>query len=155
MGFLYDFIRIARRSVKHSNLMVQIEDIIYWVVVALAMFLLMLSQNYGEIRLFSIAGMVIGMVIYFLTLSHIFLKVSVAIINLIKKIICVIFNILATPFRLMAKLASIPLKYIKKCGKKVHKSNKKVLKKITNCAKMKYNSFKKQARAIFNKKWGE
>lgn len=151
MGFLYDWIRVARRMIRHSYIMVQIEDIIYWILAVVGIFMLLLSRNYGEIRLFSLAGVLIGMVLYFFTVSHLFLKVSVGILNIIKKIILLLWNIIMTPVKLVLKVLDFPLSLVKKCGKKLHKSNKRVLKKVGLCARIKSDRLKKQLKVIFKK----
>ena len=87
IGFIYDIFRILRKTIPHSYLMVQLEDILYWICVSLLMFYFMLHRNYGEIRLFSIAGAALGGVLYFLTLSPVIIKVSVAVIGFFKRII--------------------------------------------------------------------
>ena len=87
IGFVYDIFRILRKTIPHNHFMVQLEDILYWICVSLLMFYFMLHRNYGEIRLFSIAGAALGGVLYFLTLSLIIMKTSVAVIEFIKRIL--------------------------------------------------------------------
>ena len=44
---LYDFFRILRRIVKHSILWISIEDIIYWLICTVTVFLLLYHENDG------------------------------------------------------------------------------------------------------------
>ena len=68
------------------------------------MFYFMLVKNYGEIRFFSIAGAVLGMVLYFCTLSIIIMGISAAVINFIKKVVLTAVRIIMAPLRFIIKL---------------------------------------------------
>ena len=65
VGFKYDLVRVFRRVVRHRNFAVQIEDGLFWVMAALAVFYFLLRQNFGEVRAFAVAGVIIGMGLYF------------------------------------------------------------------------------------------
>lgn len=151
IGFLYDWIRIFRNIIKHANFVVQIEDVIYWICVSIGMFIIMLNKNYGEIRAFSICGFFLGMVIYFFTLSHLFMHVSMAVVSFIKKVIMITIHIILTPIKLLLKLLSYPYNIIKKSLLKLHSSNKKVLKKYKLYAKIKKNKIFKELKIIMKK----
>ncbi len=114
IGWLYDFFRILRIAVKHADILTQIEDIIYWVIASLGMFYFMLHFNNGEIRIFTVISAMLGMLLYFVTLSPIFMKTSVFIINIVKKIIYTTVTIVLYPIKLIIKLLLIPLKYFYK-----------------------------------------
>lgn len=122
MGFIYDIFRVIRKSLPHRHWMVQIEDIIYWSACSVLMFVFLLHENYGEIRFFAIAGAALGMVTYFVSLSAIVLKVSVTLINFLKKVIMTVARILFTPvrwlLRLLKKLLAPPLKSLKATARK-------------------------------------
>ena len=44
---LYDLLRIFRRVVKHGDALISLEDLIYWVVVAISVFYMMHEENNG------------------------------------------------------------------------------------------------------------
>jgi len=100
IGLFFDVLRIFRKTVPHSNIAVQIEDLLFWLTVTIAVFYFMLLRNFGEIRLFSIIGIALGLALYFAILSQWVLKVSVGVINYIKKVILSALMIIFTPFRL-------------------------------------------------------
>jgi len=107
IGFVYDIFRIARKSASHKTWLVQIEDILYWSIASVLMFYFMLHQNNGEIRFFAIAGAAIGMVLYFNSLSSLVIKVSVTIINFVKKVILMIVRIILIPVNILIQLLKI------------------------------------------------
>jgi len=116
IGFVYDLFRITRKTVRHNSVMVQLEDILYWLAVSLLMFYFMLDRNYGEIRFFSIAGAALGMVLYFYSLSVVVMKVSVAIIEFFKKVILTVVRILLAPVRWLIRMLMPPFKWLFRWG---------------------------------------
>lgn len=113
IGFVYDLFRIFRKTLKHPNIFTQLEDLLYWIFVSLVMYYILLSKNYGEVRAFSIIGAFIGMIIYFLTLSQIFLPITIKIIEFIKKCITFIIKIVFIPIDFMLKLIKYPYCFFK------------------------------------------
>lgn len=129
IAFAYDVLRIFRKIIPHPNLLIQVEDAIYWVLVVLTMFTFMLHENFGEIRFFSIIGAFLGMLIYFLTVSKVVIKLSSAVIDVAKRILILFFTIVFTPFRLVLMLFRKPVKktshFFCKKSKKLLQSGKR------------------------------
>lgn len=63
LGAAYRVLVVFRRLVRHHGFFVALEDVAYWFVSAFVMFAVILVANDGAARWFSIAGMVVGMVI--------------------------------------------------------------------------------------------
>lgn len=108
VGFVYDIFRILRKTIKHKNIFVQIEDIIYWLFASFVVFFTMLNKNQGEIRVFSIVGCAIGMCIYFSTLSPFIIKASVTVVEFFKKVFLTTLHIILLPVRFILRLLSFP-----------------------------------------------
>lgn len=87
IGALFDIFRALRKSFKTSNIITYIEDIIFWILTGTLIIYNIWYFNDGEIRIYMFLGIIIGILIYLLTLSTIFSKISVLIFNLIKRII--------------------------------------------------------------------
>lgn len=143
LGFVYDIIRILRRIINHFWLLVQLEDIIYWIVAAGIVFLIMLDKTYGEIRFFVLLGVFLGMIIYFIALSPIFMGVAMTIVSFIGKLFSRLFRIFMIPVRFFADLLRIPYKFIKKYRLKLKCFIKKVLKRYEKCEKIKLRNVKR------------
>lgn len=62
--FVYDLLRIFRRVLPHGDLLVSLEDILFWVYCADRVFLLMYYESNGTLRWFAIAGAIVGMLLY-------------------------------------------------------------------------------------------
>ena len=60
IAFIYDVFRI-RKAIRTSNIIVYFEDFIYWILVALVLFVVYIS-NEGELRGYLIVGAIIGII---------------------------------------------------------------------------------------------
>ena len=109
-GALYDLIEILRLNVKHKSFFIYVEDIIYWLVVIMLLFLFMLDKNHAEIRLFDIAGFFGGMLIYNFLLSPFVIKALMFVIKIIKLIIKLLVEIIMTPIRLIWLVIGKPVR---------------------------------------------
>lgn len=79
----YDVLRIFRRLVKHGVIFVAVEDLIFWVIASLFLFIMIFQNNNGIIRGFSIMGMLIGMVLYHFSISEWLVKKLTQLIRLL------------------------------------------------------------------------
>lgn len=72
--FVYDWLKIFRNLWKHSNVIVSIEDAIYWIGCSVFVFSVLHQENNGILRWFVVIGAAIGMLIYKTTISRYFVK---------------------------------------------------------------------------------
>ena len=92
IGLLFDFFRILRRSFKTSNIITYFEDVLFWILTGVLILYNIWYFNNGEIRIYMFLGIIMGGLIYMLTLSNI-------IISLLSKILNSIVKVLELPFR--------------------------------------------------------
>ena len=81
---VYDLIRIFRRVIAHGNFWIGIEDFIFWIWTSLWIFSVLYRENDGNLRMYTIGAMVLGMIIYHQAISEFFVKVCS---NILKRII--------------------------------------------------------------------
>lgn len=129
---LYDLLRIFRRVVKHGNALVSIEDLLYWVVVAISVFYMMHEENNGTMRWFAILGAAVGMLFYKKIISSPFVNATSNALQFILKYVGKACHFISTPFRFL----------LGKCGKGVKVAENKggrlflyLKKKLTRCMK--------------------
>lgn len=72
--FVYDNIRVCRRVIRHNTFFISIEDLFFWIAVAISIFLLQHKENNGVFRWFSIIGAFIGMLLYRKIISGFYIK---------------------------------------------------------------------------------
>lgn len=73
--FVYDLLRIMRRTVRHNSFFVSLEDIFFWVFCALTVFALMYNMGNGNLRWFAVFGALAGMLLYLKTVSPWFVRI--------------------------------------------------------------------------------
>lgn len=94
-GIIFDIFRILRRTFKTKDFIIYIEDIIFWILIGFLLLYGLCVYTNGEIRLYLILAVILGFVIYMLTVSKYILMIFVKIILVIKSILKNIFNFLA------------------------------------------------------------
>lgn len=119
VGLIFDIFRVKRKLVETSDLIVYIEDILYWLIIAIVLFLLMYYSNEGELRGYLILGILIGMIFYILTLSQYVMSFLVYIIRLLGKVFVIVLKILIFPIRIILKIFRKPIKFLLKIVKRV------------------------------------
>ena len=114
MGVIYDLVRVLRKIIYHPNWLVQIEDLLYWVACGCFAFIMIYWRNYGQIRGFVFLGILIGTVLYFSTVSQLFVKIMTQII----------MRFIIIPIRCIMVAISIPIKHILKLYNSINKKRK-------------------------------
>lgn len=74
MGISYDVLRIFRRVVSHKNVIVYIEDYLFWVVWGIILFALIFNYNDGNIRGYVFVAVLIGGILYLKSFSPFLVK---------------------------------------------------------------------------------
>lgn len=95
--FVYDNIRVARRVLKHNTFLISLEDFLFWIGVALSIFLLQHRENQGIFRWFSVAGALGGMLLYRGTISRFYVKKMTVLLRKLLKLIYILFSYLFAP----------------------------------------------------------
>lgn len=119
VGFIFDVFRICRKVIKTTNFITYLEDILFWIIVAIIIFVFAFITNDGELRWYAFLGVLLGTIFYNLLFSAYVITVSVTVINFIKKIILLVIRILLFPFAVLYKIFRRPIlvtiELIKKC----------------------------------------
>ncbi len=150
-GFIYDLFRIFRKEIKHHNILIQIEDILYWILVTFIMFKFVISKNNGETSFFLIFGMIIGMTLYFYTISPFFINLSLSIIHIINSALKTLLQILLTPVKIIINILKIPLGFLSGFLKPIKKKTGRILQKQKYLLKKKLRKIFSDLKIIFKK----
>jgi spore cortex biosynthesis protein YabQ len=122
-AFVYDLFRIFRKAVKTGSLVTFIQDMLYWIIAAVIMFITVFWSNDGELRGFLFLGALIGAVLYALMFSRAIMSSSLFIIRLTARIIRFISFIVSYPFKMIIKLIAIPArKLVSICVAEIRKA---------------------------------
>jgi spore cortex biosynthesis protein YabQ len=69
-GFLYDIIRMKRKALKTKMAMAAFEDIAFWIITSILIFVTAYVSNQGEIRMYFFLAVLIGVVFYYAFMSR-------------------------------------------------------------------------------------
>lgn len=105
ISIFFDIFRVLRKSIKTSNIITYIEDTIFWIIVGLFLIWEIFTISYGELRGYIFIGLILGIILYFITISKFFIKINVKILNLLKKILLKINAVNKNIFNHLLKFA--------------------------------------------------
>lgn len=148
-SIIYDFFRALRKIKRRNNLVVLFQDILYFIIIGIVLLVVVLNINGDSFRLYTIIGMVLGIVIYIsivgnkiMKLFYYMLKGSNAFIEFIflpVKVYLVLFN---KQVRKIKKYVIICCKKISYMIEFYHKKVKLVFSKSNNKRGKKYDKIR-------------
>ena len=112
ISVIFDIFRIFRRTIKTSDLITNIQDILFCIISVTIILLSIFWFNKGELRLYIFIGIAFGISFYMIFISKYFIKINVAIINFIKKVIYLLFKPFIILFNFTKKLFFKPISFI-------------------------------------------
>ena len=107
IGLIFDLFRVIRKCFKTPDSITLLEDLIFISISGCLIIYGIIIINNGEIRLFLFLAIFLGMLIYFLTISNLYVIILYEIVNLCKKI-------LKMPLLCLKKLYKYTITLIKK-----------------------------------------
>lgn len=125
--FVYDFILIGRRVVRHSLFFISLEDFLFWVACALAVFYMLYKENNGVLRWIAVCGAAVGMLLYKKAIGNRFVKIISLMIEKEIHILRKIVWTLSWPFRWAIKKIRGFFRFSGRKGKRLSKNIKKKL----------------------------
>lgn len=112
IGLLFDFFRIQRKVFKTFDFITYIQDVLFWILSGIILIIVIMKYTNGEIRIYMISGMVLGIIVYMRLISKYIIKINTLILKFIIRFI---------------KLILLPLKKNCEIPKKSWKKNNNML----------------------------
>lgn len=109
-GIIFDFFRALRKTRKRSDLVVSIQDIIYFLIVGIILSIVLYIYVKDSIRIYLIISIILGIAIYTSIMGNKMVKLFVNILNFNSKTIAFIF----VPLDIFRQIFSRQLKKLKK-----------------------------------------
>jgi len=103
MGVLFDIFRALRWNSKPKRTLTYLEDLLFWIIIAIMYFMLLVKTTDGVLRGFVFIGSFIGSTLYYLILSKYFLPILIKTFKLIFEMISEIIKIIGYPFKRIKK----------------------------------------------------
>ncbi len=137
--FMYDGFLILRRLIRHSDLLISLEDMVFWIACAIGVFYMLYEENNGILRWFAVFGAALGMIAYKKSISTLIINFISGLIGRIFRIFFDILRFILRPVRFLARKIVKFSAFFSRKGKKVGKcaknklTGKMKLLKITLC----------------------
>lgn len=103
--FVYDILRIFRRVIPHGNVLISLEDIVFWIYCAVKVFLLMYHESNGMLRWFAVLGALVGMFLYKKMVSPFLVKYASRLLRKLLGVLVIIGRFVLKPLSLMTQRA--------------------------------------------------
>lgn len=87
LALIFDFFRISRRKGNTKNWVVYVEDVFYWIIVAVMIIASAFITNDGELRGYMFIGYGIGTIFYLILFSKMLIKIISGILDFIENIV--------------------------------------------------------------------
>ncbi|HHV45644.1 MAG TPA: spore cortex biosynthesis protein YabQ [Tissierellia bacterium] len=114
IGLAFDLYRVIRYFIKPKRILSGIEDLLFWIVVAIIFFYIINKSNWGELRGFIFFGTFLGGIIYIKVLSRVLHPLMMKLFNGIMFITGWAINMIKIPFVRARKMLVPGVKRIKR-----------------------------------------
>lgn len=101
IGILFDFYRIIRGYNVENKVVTVVEDLLFWILVSIIVFVFLLYTNYAYIGFYVYLFITFGMLFYIKFISKSIIAFLINILSIIGRFIRVIFNIIIMPFEIL------------------------------------------------------
>ena len=112
LGIIFDVFRIARRTIKTSDFISNLEDVLFGLMAGVIILITIFKFNNGELRLYIFIGLGIGIILNMLFISKYFIKINVCIINFIKKVLKFLFKPIISFVKFVKKILFKPFLFV-------------------------------------------
>lgn len=134
LGILYDVLRAIRLTFTSSKVFNIFFDLLYFFIFGISTFMFILALNKGEVRLYIIAGEIIGAAFYYISFGIAAIKITNRFSKTVKRLFHFVIKIIFSPFRfiyrIFSRLSEKITKHLKKTKKNSEKISKKHLQKL-------------------------
>lgn len=106
IGLIFDFFKVLRKSFKTKDIITFIEDLLFLLVSGVLIIFGIIKLNGGEVRFYLFLGIFLGVLIYSLTISNLYVIILYEFVRICKKIFCFFAKIFLKLLQLLRKIKS-------------------------------------------------
>ncbi len=104
ISFIFDMFRIVRKVYKFTDIMIYIQDILFWILAGLILLFSIFKFNSGSIRLYLFFSVFIGAILYTCSISSIITNIGTGVLKVLNTILNYIIKILFIPIKVVHKI---------------------------------------------------
>lgn len=102
-GFIFDFFRALRKTIKTNNIVTYIEDILFFVIIGTMFLRSIIVFSSGELRFYIFIAISFGIIFYILTIGNLCAIMFNVILNVLKKFLVCFIRIIKIPIKILKK----------------------------------------------------
>lgn len=106
IGISFDIYREIIFNFKLRKMIVNVFDLVYWLLLTVLVFIILQHINYGEVRIYVFIGLALGSALYFYFLSFFVRKILRKVLSVVIRVTAVVTKIAKMPFIFVKKLFS-------------------------------------------------
>lgn len=106
-GFIYDVYKTIRYFSKPRKFMTSLGDLLFWTLTASIFFIILIKNNWGEIRGYTILGFFLGILVYNKIFSRFIYPICLRIGRILKGFFAKLLSIVFYPFRVLKKTSPL------------------------------------------------
>lgn len=115
IGLLFDLYRTVNYYARPSKAFLHFMDLLFWIGTGSVVFIILLNADFAQIRIYTFAGMGIGIFIYFKLFSCYIIKIYRLTAYVIGKVFRMAYIFVTLPFKLLYNLMWTLSNYTKRC----------------------------------------
>ena len=123
-GFIYDIYRTIRYFSKPRKFLTYLGDLLFWTITASIFFIILIKNNWGEVRGYTLIGFFLGILIYNKAFSRFIYLICLQVGRVLKEFLSKLLSIVFYPFKMLKKTSPI-FKKIKRIPVEMVKEIKK------------------------------
>lgn len=126
--FVYDWLRVLRRLVKHGTALMSAEDLLFWLACGIGVFYMLYRENNGTLRWFAVLGAAIGIFFYKVIVRDVFVNVMSTCLH---KIMWFVFRLLQIVLKPLKTLYFAGKTFVLYLGRNLKKCKDFIKKRLT------------------------
>lgn len=130
-GFIYDIYRTIRYFSKPRKFLTYLGDLLFWTLTASIFFIILIRNNWGEIRGYTLIGFFLGIFLYNKIFSRFIYPLCLKLGRVIKEFVKSVLSIVFYPFRILKKTSPL-FKKFKRIPVEIYREIKKHKKIISS-----------------------
>jgi spore cortex biosynthesis protein YabQ len=113
IGLLFDLYRTINYYTRPPRAFLYFMDLLFWIITGIVVFIVLLNADFAMLRMYTFAGMALGVFIYIKLFSEYILKFYRGVIYLITKLVRLTFITLLLPFKILYNIMWMPIHRLK------------------------------------------
>jgi spore cortex biosynthesis protein YabQ len=124
-GLLFDLYRLVRGVIRPHRFITDLGDLLFWAVATIVMFIMLVNDNWGQVRVYVFLGWAIGLLFYRAILSSSFIYLVLGVAKLFGRIADGLSRARVSASRLMARPFRRANRRVRAARRQIHRRSRR------------------------------